>query len=520
MFNKNDIKYILKKVIIVLITSFIFFGIHKSVSAESLNQTIDIIQNNSYFRTSVYKPTTHIFDFELSSSFSQNIGSSYNFTISNYVQNNTSSDYTKYIVFYNENLEQYVVSKFSSEVSSYNLVYDNQLGYFTSDYGTPYLLFKYDENLSNFGWNCNDSSTCFMGHSSYNPYSITTNDNKSIGIIQNIDGLALFANNIGLNLDYEIIDTNIENLTINNNPYTDYYGSSVPSNFTKIDLTGYQAVLITPISYETMLSESSHTTQPAPGVFNTYLDFTFYSQYCTRPSLIDISNTKNVILNENGVITGGAASLSGTCPDEPTEYTLSYQYDMYTGYKPYGLLVYNTQINKGDNWNTNSTYMTSYVWYDTTLYNYELISDLSSLDLNIDYIDFTGENKSLVIEKLPSLDELFQNAIETYGQNSSEELNSNKLQNFLEFIKLPFTFLSNLNTFSCKPLSIPFPRTGRTINLPCMSTIYENILPDSLINILEIIINGLLIYRITLSNIAVVRSILDPGDDKLEVLEL
>ena len=92
-------------------------------------------------------------------------------------------------------------------------------------------------------------------------------------------------------------------------------------------------------------------------------------------------------------------------------------------------------------------------------------------------------------------------------------------QYFLDFVKFPFNFLKSFITGTCEPITLPLPYLGN-MQLPCMSTIYSQFIPISLINLLSIVINGLLFWRFTLSNIHSLQDVLQPEDTELEVWSL
>lgn len=94
-----------------------------------------------------------------------------------------------------------------------------------------------------------------------------------------------------------------------------------------------------------------------------------------------------------------------------------------------------------------------------------------------------------------------------------------KLKSLLEFLKLPFNWLKSLSKDNCTSLTIPFPYTNSNFEIPCLSSIFSNVL-GNFFNIFVFLISALYVYRITLSNINCITEVLDPQDDKLEVIEL
>lgn len=308
---------------------------------------------------------------------------------------------------------------------------------------------------------------------------------------------------------------------------SDYEVPNVPddplANYTKVDLTGFQAVLLVPKNYQTMLSDSSHTNESAPGVFRTYLDLEYYSQECVRGSLINIENVQQVMLNNIGVGTGNLAeSITGTCYAEPTQTIMSYEFDQYSGLIPRALLVYNGSYDWQSGFNNDTSYFgTSYVWYDPTMYNAYLVESFDNFNQTIQYKDYSGQDQEVTIESLPTFTESMENAIDNVDSPTPTEVNRQKLQAIFNFLKSPFTFINKLNTTSCSPIVFPLPFVNRNLTLECMSTaVYNRYLPTILKTFIITILNGLIFYRCTLNNIDIFTNILDPEDNKLEAIDL
>lgn len=335
------------------------------------------------------------------------------------------------------------------------------------------------------------------------------------------------------------LSTTSEMTTLARNETLSYYGSNfdIPlyfgttqissvdplANYTKVDLTGYQAVLLVPKNYQTMLSDSSHTNESPPGTFRTYLDLEYYSQECVRGTLINVENVQDIMLNNIGVGTGNIAeSVTGTCYQEPTQTIMSYEFDQYSGLKARGLLIYNGSQDWQSGFGTETPFFgTSYVWYDPNMYNAYLVESFDNFNQTISYKDYSGEDQEVTIESLPTFTESMENAIDNVDSPTPTEVNKQKLQAIFQFLKSPFSFLNKLNTTSCTPIDLPFPRSNQNIHLECLSSsVYDRYLPTALKSVIIIIINGLLFYRCTLSNIDIFTDILDPEDNKLEAVQL
>lgn len=87
-----------------------------------------------------------------------------------------------------------------------------------------------------------------------------------------------------------------------------------------------------------------------------------------------------------------------------------------------------------------------------------------------------------------------------------------------DIISLPLDFLDKLNN-SCSPIVLPVPYMG-DITLPCLQTYLSTFLPESFLNLIKLIVNGFLTYKIVISLVDFINSLKDPNNDDLEVMDL
>lgn len=85
-------------------------------------------------------------------------------------------------------------------------------------------------------------------------------------------------------------------------------------------------------------------------------------------------------------------------------------------------------------------------------------------------------------------------------------------------IELPLNMINSL-TNTCQPISITIPWLDYTGTIPCMSTIYSSKF-NSLYQVVKLIINGFLVYRLLLKVYELVHEAKQPDEDKLEVIDL
>lgn len=88
-----------------------------------------------------------------------------------------------------------------------------------------------------------------------------------------------------------------------------------------------------------------------------------------------------------------------------------------------------------------------------------------------------------------------------------------------EIITIPLDTITSLTSKSCQPLSIPIPKTGKNINLPCMTQVYQDKIP-SVFSIWQIVSFGIIAYFVAIDIFHMVKGFKDPESDKVEVLDL
>lgn len=87
-----------------------------------------------------------------------------------------------------------------------------------------------------------------------------------------------------------------------------------------------------------------------------------------------------------------------------------------------------------------------------------------------------------------------------------------------DIISLPLDFLDKLNN-TCSPIVLPVPYMG-DFTLPCLQTYLSTFLPESFLNLIKLIVNGFLTYKIVISLVDFINSLKDPNNDDLEVMDL
>lgn len=86
-------------------------------------------------------------------------------------------------------------------------------------------------------------------------------------------------------------------------------------------------------------------------------------------------------------------------------------------------------------------------------------------------------------------------------------------------ITAPLELIRNLASNTCQPLVLPLPFVNENLTLPCLSSIYQQHFP-AFLTMYHVIISALIGYKICISIFFMVKGFKDPGEDKIEVLDL
>lgn len=109
-----------------------------------------------------------------------------------------------------------------------------------------------------------------------------------------------------------------------------------------------------------------------------------------------------------------------------------------------------------------------------------------------------------------------QNGGTSYFDNFENPISSTGLSGI---VGAPITLLNNLLTGTCTPLHLTIPFVNKEFDLPCMSTIYENNF-GTFLQVYRVITFGIITYWVIIKCIGIVKNLVDPDDDKIEVLDL
>lgn len=524
----NDIKYIIKKIIIgVGIALCIMILKPKIALAEPSSFGVALYGNNNFEYNSTWFKS-FIFTLNLDKDFT---GDNENVSINFYYRSKTNANYQKYIVFRNKNDNSYLVSiYYGSSLEEVKLTLDDNNNYVWSN--------SANSTYSNYYLSTKGG---LDGVHSQSIHTFTTNNGYIFYGSSNFD--SGYYSNLGININYEIIDTNITNLTINDIPYNDYY-SSIPSDYEKIDMFNKYAVLFYPKDYrnipvecteykdEVITDEQGNVTIiKNQTCLQEKYKMTFYYDGYFNTGYADLLNMKRIV--------EPTEQLPFPADDKDYyELPLYLSKDLFNGVitdeqgnvnviqkSKGGVIFYNNNINQSTDKDGNVTtyYDKGYIYYDSTLFNYIIIDDINSkINENISFIDSDGNTQNTIITQIPTKNETSSSdndKIHGFFENILNDTKK-KLDGLFGFVKLPFDFLNSLINGTCQPLSAPLPHSDKNIVLPCLSGSFSSWLGETPYNFLRFVINGLLVYRIIIALINFTQRNLDPSDMRLEVLDL
>lgn len=88
-----------------------------------------------------------------------------------------------------------------------------------------------------------------------------------------------------------------------------------------------------------------------------------------------------------------------------------------------------------------------------------------------------------------------------------------------DIITMPLTFIKGLSNASCYSLDLPLPFVEQNVQIPCMTSIYENYF-GSFLTLYQTITTGFIAYWVCVNIYRLVKNFKNPDDDKVEVMEL
>lgn len=547
---KNDIKYIIKKIIIGVGIAFgVMLVKSLPVFAEEKEQNFSIchvqasasnVVSGDYCYISGYSGTFYKY-------LRFNVPNS-SIVLNLYYRDDKDSNY---LIFYDDVNESYIFYRTTSAAKyDFKFHYQNDV-YF--DGKGPFHVRYYDQYNKSLG-----SST--FSDSYYSSISIFTMKENSLYEEQYKKNSMISGGYSYMNkYNYNVSNNNIYFYTINqfSPPYQDY--SENNKDLYNFDWSGYKLISKSMQNFyiddeKKEIEELDKTPKGYEKIdmFNKYAVLFYPKDFRNLP--IDCTKSKDgVTTDDNGNVT---VIPNAKCLEESYKFTFYYSGYFNTAFTdlnvmdvvkkpveqltfpptatPYelpllmnindfkgGIMFYNnslSQITDKDG-NVTTYYDKGYIYYDSSLFNYVIIEDYDTTpNQNISWVDKDGNTQNATINNIPNKNQTTLNkAQDTFDLFKNFKTNDHGLSSI---ITSPLSFIKNLSSATCTPVVLPIPFSkNQNVKLPCLTTMYEE-KASSVYNIYKIVITGITAYWVCVRIYALVKGFKDPNDDKIEVMEL
>lgn len=265
--------------------------------------------------------------------------------------------------------------------------------------------------------------------------------------------------------------------------------------------------------------------------YDTFYNVTFvaYSDEAWDYSKSNFNGSMSVTWRGAGINYGGSCNVNSvgtdkfftiTCNDVRLEGSKHLYLDIYTNN------IYNIK--------TNALFgIVNYIWSSKTSQQ-SLIDALNNLNNNqvISNQELIDQNKNLEEANKLSKDKLEQDKKhhdeimddDTSGANGEAESFfsgfSTETHGLTSIITAPLELIGNIAGSTCSPLALEVPFVeGKTLNLPCMSSIYKKHF-GSLLTVYQTATFGLVAYWVCVRIFALVKDFKNPDHDEVEVMDL
>lgn len=233
-----------------------------------------------------------------------------------------------------------------------------------------------------------------------------------------------------------------------------------------------------------------------------------------------VSELENIANNMNSTL-GSCKTGDGRGYLYTGVWSMSYilQRDTSNGYSFLDSNIYftsNRTLNYATTFKFNNIYVTDYD--ENVVQNLKQQQITSATNT---YLQQQIQQQQQTNEKLDDLNQNITNDDISGSQNTANGFFDNFTSNdygLSSIITIPLTSIQKITNSTCIPLRLPIPFVNKTIDLPCMYDIYNNV--PIILNIWQVVSFGLISYAIIVDIFAMVKKFKDPNDDKLEVMDL
>ena len=152
------------------------------------------------------------------------------------------------------------------------------------------------------------------------------------------------------------------------------------------------------------------------------------------------------------------------------------------------------------------------------------VVDISCDSSNADIITNNNNNSNAnkINDSINNTNDTIKNDDVSGAESAADDLKNNEAfqdtSGLSSIISMPLTFVNSL-TNKCEPIKLTIPYMDADVSIPCMQSIITSNMP-LLANLIKIVVNGFIVYKILLDIFAIVRSARNPEDDRIEVLDL
>lgn len=310
-----------------------------------------------------------------------------------------------------------------------------------------------------------------------------------------------------------------QQLTSNNTNWFNFYynadksGYNVLNNRDYLEITSDFSLYLTGINTEEYNTQDTHTCV-INRTANNNGDYTYLSFTCPEISSTTETYTNNVNVAINPRIMYGNGVWNSCTFKTCLGTTCTLRCDLREDQKSSGLRgiafnvnTYNTNLNNG-----------SYIYRLSLTRPFNIYADTDT-KINNSINNQTQQQHNDHQETQNYLEDTNTTQANTQGEDFINNF-SNNSHGLTGIITAPLNAIQSIASATCSNLVLPLPFTNnKTLNLPCMSTIYTQHF-GVFYTMYQGIILALISYWVCVRLFSLVKGFKDPEDDKIEVMDL
>lgn len=176
----------------------------------------------------------------------------------------------------------------------------------------------------------------------------------------------------------------------------------------------------------------------------------------------------------------------------------------------------NYSINYPQNSSTN---ITATIYLYNTIYLSNDVDQATAVQVSLDNLNKTQQETN---NKLDDLNNSINDNNVDNASNTASDFFSGFTDNdygLSDIVKMPLTFIQNITSSTCTPLSFPLPFVNKNVELPCMMSIYKTHF-QAILTVWQTISFGIVAYWVCINIFRSVKNFKDPTTDEIEVFDL